>query len=129
MRVKLTTKSGNWAKTEKWLKKQGSSTKDIVKILQEYGRKGVAALSSATPVDTGKTASSWDYTIEQDDRYLSLKFVNNNKTSTGIPIAILIQYGHGNGRGVYIRGRDYINPAIQPIFDEIEEAVRKEIVE
>lgn len=129
MRVKLTNKRGDWSKTEKWLKKSGSSTKELIKILQDYGRKGVAALSAATPVDSGKTASSWDYIITQDDRFLSLKFVNNNETDTGIPIAILIQYGHGNGHGAYIRGRDYINPAIQPIFDEIEAEVRKEIVE
>lgn len=129
MRVKLTNKRGDWSKTEKWLKKHSSSTKELVDILQDYGRKGVAALSAATPVDSGKTASSWDYIITQDDRFLSLKFVNNNKTDTGIPIAILIQYGHGNGHGAYIRGRDYINPAIQPIFDEIEAEVRKEIVE
>ena len=129
MRVIMTNKKGDWSDTEKWLKKRGSSLKDIVDILQDYGRKGVATLSAATPVDSGKTASSWDYIITQDDRFLSLKFVNNNETDTGIPIAILIQYGHGNGHGAYIRGRDYINPAIQPIFDEIEAEVRKEIVE
>jgi len=128
MRVIMTNKKGDWSDTEKWLKKRGSSLKDIVDILQECGAEGVAALAAATPVDTGRTASSWDYAIEQDGDQLYLVFTNNNTTITDIPIPILIQYGHGNGSGVHIMGRDFINPAIQPIFDEISEKIGKEIV-
>lgn len=127
MRVRIDTKRGDWSDTEKWLKKCGSSVKTIVDILQECGAKGVAALSAATPVDTGKTASSWEYRIEQTDDQLLLIFTNNNTTITDIPIPILIQYGHGNGSGVHISGRDFINPAMQPIFDEISERIGKEL--
>lgn len=126
MRVRVTSK-GDWSKTEKYLKKQGSSIKDMVSIMEDYGRKGVAALASATPVETGKTASSWDYRIDQTSDHISLIFTNNNETKTGIPIVILLQYGHGNGHGVYVRGTDFINPAIKPIFDEIEEKMWKEV--
>ena len=98
------------------------------RILEEYGRKGVAALSAATPIDTGETASSWNYEIHQNREIIELAFVNNSETSTGIPIAILLQYGHGICKGAYIQGRDYINPVIQPIFDDIVDNVWKEVV-
>lgn len=127
MEIRLVNKKGDWSKTEKWLKEVGDLKKARV-ILEEYGRMGVAALSAATPVDTGETASSWDYKIVQDKDSISLEFVNNSKTVTGISIPILLQYGHGNGRGGYVPGRDFINPAIQPIFDEITNKAWKEIV-
>ena len=98
-------------------------------ILEKYGREGVAALSSVTPIDTGLTATSWYYEIRQNEDEISLVFLNNNKTSTGIPIVVLLQYGHGNGNGGYIKGRDYINPAIQPVFDKIVEEAWKEVAE
>lgn len=119
---------GDWDKTEKWLK-QLEGFKNLPRVLEKYGREGVAALSAATPVDTGETASSWSYKIVQTSNSVSLNFVNNSKTKTGIPIAILLQYGHGNGRGGYVQGRDYINPAVQPIFDEIAEKAWKEVAE
>lgn len=128
MKIKLTTKKGDWSKTEKWLTELKTFTK-IRLILEKYGREGVAALSAATPVDTGVTASSWDYKITQEPGSMSLTFVNNNTTDSGIPIVVLLHYGHGNGRGGYVRGKDFINPIIKPIFDEIEEKVWKEIVE
>ena len=95
--------------------------------MERCGREGVAALASATPVDTGATAGSWSYEIVQNEQQSSVIFTNNNLTKTGIPIAILLQYGHGNGNGGYIQGRDYINPAVQPIFDKIVEEAWKEV--
>ena len=123
IRIKV---KGSFDKTERFLDR--IVTKHNLSVLEKYGREGVAALSAATPVDTGLTASSWDYKIVQNGQSVSLVFVNNNKTYTGIPIAILLQYGHGNGRGGYIQGRDYINPTIQPIFDKILDKLWEEVV-
>ena len=94
--------------------------KETVKIgdLDKYGRAGVAALSSATPVDTGKTAASWTYEIVRQNGSVSIEFHNSN-IQKGIPIAIILQNGHATGTGGWVEGRDYINPAIQPIFDKI----------
>lgn len=117
---------GDWGKTEDFLTRS-KDLKSIRQILEQYGREGVAALSSATPVDTGKTASSWTYEIVQNENTSSLIFTNSNETKTGIPIAILLQYGHGNGRGGYVQGRDYINPAVQPIFDKIADQAWREV--
>lgn len=128
MKIKLTTKKGDWSKTEKWLTEHKTFFQ-IRLILEKYGREGVAALAAATPVDTGETASSWEYKVVQTNGSLALKFINNSKTENGIPIIILLHYGHGNGRGAYIQGKDFINPITKPIFDEIEEKVWKEIVE
>lgn len=118
---------GDWSKTTNWMKRV-KTLRDAKRILSEYGRLGVAALSAATPVDTGETASSWDYRIVQNAQSSELVFVNNSKTVTNIPIVILLQYGHGTGSGAYVQGRDFINPAIQPIFDEIAEKVWKEVI-
>ena len=127
MRYRLVSK-GDWSKTENWLKRI-KTLKNMRQVLERYGREGVAALSAATPVDTGETASSWSYRVEQTSSSTALIFTNNSQTSTGIPIAILLQYGHGNGRGGYVQGRDYINPAVRPIFDEIANNAWKEVVE
>lgn len=127
MRYRLVSK-GDWSKTESWLKRI-KTMKNARQVLDRYGREGVAALSAATPVDTGETASSWSYSVEQTADSVALVFTNNSKTITGIPIAILLQYGHGNGRGGYVQGRDYINPAVRPIFDEIANNAWKEVVE
>lgn len=94
--------------------------------LDQYGRKGVAALSSATPVDTGLTAASWYYKIESSNNMVRIGFYNSN-IQNGVPIAIILQYGHGTGTGGWVEGRDYINPSIQPIFDEIVNAAWKEV--
>lgn len=127
MRYRLVSK-GDWSKTENWLKRI-KTLKNARQVLDRYGREGVAALSAATPVDTGETASSWSYRVEQTSSSTALIFTNNSQTSTGIPIAILLQYGHGNGRGGYVQGRDYINPAVRPIFDDIADRAWKEVVE
>ena len=117
---------GNYNKTEKFLK-ECKDTNELRQVMEKYGREGVAALSANTPVDSGETATSWDFEIIQDGDGISLVFSNNSTTKTGIPIAILLQYGHGNGRGGYIRGRDFINPAIQPIFDKLADEAWKEV--
>lgn len=87
-------------------------------FLDKYGREGVKALSSATPVDTGSTANSWSYEIVQKKGSVSIVFKNNYRENN-IPIAIILQYGHGTKNGGYVEGIDYINPAIQPIFEKI----------
>ncbi len=92
----------------------------------KYGREGVNALSSATPVDSGKTASSWYYEIQRTKDTISITFYNSN-INKGVPIAIILQYGHGTGTGGWVEGRDYINPAIQPIFDKMAEEAWKEV--
>lgn len=86
--------------------------------LDRYGRAGVAALSSATPVESGVTANSWYYKIENRNGSIKIGFYNSN-IQNGVPIAIILQYGHGTRNGGWVQGRDYINPSIQPIFDEI----------
>lgn len=93
----------------------------------KYGREGVSALSSATPVDSGKTASSWYYKIERTKDTISITFLNSN-INKGVPIAIILQYGHGTGTGGWVEGRDYINPAIQPIFDKMAEEAWREVI-
>lgn len=95
-------------------------------ILDKYGREGVAALASATPVDSGKTASSWYYKIKHSNGTATLSFHNSN-VNDGVPIAIILQLGHGTGTGGYVQGRDYINPAIQPLFDKIAEDAWREM--
>jgi len=128
MGFSLKTTKGDWASTTNWLKRI-KTLRNARKVLEKYGREGVAALAAATPIDSGETASSWDYEIVQNANTTELVFTNNNVTKTGVPIAILLQYGHGNGKGGYVQGRDYINPAIQPIFDEIADKAWKEVVE
>ena len=95
-------------------------------VLDKYGQEGVAALSSATPVETGLTASSWTYKIQLSESSASIEFHNSN-INNGVPIAIILQYGHGTGTGGWVEGRDYINPAIRPVFDKIVEDLWKEV--
>lgn len=94
--------------------------------LDKYGREGVAALSSATPVDTGLTASSWYYEIINKDGIARIIFCNSN-LQNGVPIAIVLQYGHATGTGGWVEGRDYINPAVRPIFDRLANSAWKEV--
>ena len=107
---------GDFSKLTRFLER----AKESVKIgdLDKYGREGVAALSSATPIDSGKTANSWSYEITNKDGSVTITF-NNSNIQNGVPIAIILQYGHGTRNGGWVQGRDYINPAIQPVFDEI----------
>lgn len=94
--------------------------------LDKYGREGVAALASATPVDSGLTASSWYYEITRTNGSVSINF-NNSNIQNGVPIAVILQYGHATGTGGYVQGRDYINPAIRPIFDRIANDAWREV--
>ena len=117
------THKGDFSKLDSYLNR----LKSIVGLsdLDKYGRMGVQALSAATPKDTGNTASSWYYKIKKEDGQISLEFCNSN-VNDGVPIAVILQYGHGTGTGGWIEGRDYINPAIQPIFDGILNDLQKE---
>ena len=121
MKIKVT---GDFNKTEQFLKKAVNASKNL--NLDAYGKRGVAALAAATPVETGLTANSWYYEIEKSNGKAVLKFLNSN-IQNGVPIAIILQYGHGTKNGGYVQGRDYINPAIRPIFDELAEAAWKEV--
>ena len=94
--------------------------------LNKYGRQGVAALASATPIDSGETAESWYYEIENNKESATITFYNSN-VQNGVPIAIILQYGHGTRNGGWVEGRDYINPAIQPIFDQIVDDAWREV--
>ena len=98
-----------------------------VDILDKYGRAGVAALSSATPVDSGLTAESWYYKIERSNQSARIIFLNSN-VNDGVQIAVILQYGHGTGSGGWVEGRDYINPAIQPIFEKLADEAWREVV-
>lgn len=115
---------GDFSKLTRFLEK----AKEAVKIgdLDRYGREGVSALASATPVDSGLTAKSWYYEIENKNGTAKISFYNSN-IQNGVPIAIILQYGHGTGTGGWVQGRDYINPAIQPVFDKIAENAWKEV--
>lgn len=99
---------------------------NITRLLDKYGRAGVAALSSATPTASGFTAASWSYKIEVGANTTSLIFCNSH-VNKGVPIAIILQYGHGTGTGGYVQGRDYINPAIRPVFDSLANEAWKEV--
>lgn len=115
---------GDFSKTMGFLERARESVK--LGNLDKYGREGVAALSSATPVDTGLTAHSWYYKIEHEKNTTSISFFNSN-IQNGVPVAIILQYGHGTRNGGWVQGRDYINPAIQPIFDKIANTAWKEV--
>ena len=116
---------GDFRKTEKFMK--NARTKKLMSILKQYGEEGVAALMVATPLDTGRTASSWRYEIKVESDCIRLVFHNDN-IQNGVPIAIILQYGHGTGTGGWVEGRDYINPAIQPVFDKIAKSAWKEAI-
>lgn len=116
------TQRGNWDKTSSFLKKMSDG--DLFATLDQFGQAGVAALSGATPADTGLTSQSWYYEIVRRPGYYSIRW-RNSHTENGRPIAILLQYGHATRQGGYVQGRDYIMPAIRPIFDQIDAEMRK----
>ena len=118
------TVSGKFSKTTAYLNKLRNLK--IVSILSRYGDRGVDALRMSTPIDSGETAASWFYEITSQNEKYELTFKNRHVVD-GVPIAIILQYGHGTGTGGYVVGRDYINPAIKPIFDQILEDVRREV--
>src|SRR5699024_2621238 len=116
--------SGDFEKTYDFLKRM--SRGDAFKVLEKYGKLGVDALASATPIDSGDTASSWTYEVEQTGFTYSINWLNTN-VNGGVNIAIILQTGHGTGTGGYVQGRDYINPAIRPVFDKIANEVWREV--
>jgi hypothetical protein len=116
--------SGSFANLERFLNK--NKNENYASVLSKYGERGVLALMSATPVRSGLTAESWGYEIVENSGGISINWTNSN-TNKGIPIAILLQYDHGTGTGGFVQGVDYINPAIQPIFDEIADGVWREV--
>lgn len=115
---------GDFSKSTRFLNR----AKQAIRIgqLDRYGREGVAALASATPTESGETASSWYYEISQSAGSVTITW-NNSHINKGVPIAVILQYGHGTGTGGYVQGRDYINPAIRPIFDKIASEVWREV--
>lgn len=121
--VKVSQK-GDFTRVTSWLQRIKSLMH--LSILDKYGKMGVEALKNATPVDTGLTASSWYYEIQNDGETATLEFHNSN-VNNYVNIAIILQYGHGTGTGGWVEGRDYINPAIQPIFDQLAEEAWKEV--
>lgn len=115
---------GDFSKLSRYLER----AKEAVKIgdLDKFGREGVEALASATPVDTGLTATSWYYKITHENGSVTITFCNSN-VQNGVPIAIILHYGHGTRNGGWVQGRDYINPAIRPIFDKIADNAWREV--
>lgn len=117
---------GDWKKTEKWL--DSSQKYSPMQLLKEYGEAGLMALSLATPIDTGETANSWTYKVTNNGDSYSIIWSNSNIVK-GVPIAIILQYGHGTRNGGYVQGMDYINPALKAVFtrftEELDEEMRK----
>lgn len=116
--------TGDFNKTTKFLNRM--LRQDYLKILSKYGEKGVSALSSATPQGSGRTASSWDYEIQKSNGSVSITWTNSN-VNKGVNVAVIIQYGHGTGTGGYVKGIDYINPALKPIFEQISSEAWREV--
>lgn len=115
---------GNFNNLERFFNKVTS--RSYLNVLEKYGQMGVEALRKSTPVDTGKTADSWTFEISQTKDATSIAFLNTN-VNKGVNIAIILRYGHGTGTGGFVRGRNYIDPAIQPVFDEMAEVLWKEV--
>lgn len=126
MKISVSSK-GNWEKTTKLLER---TSKQSIKmdVLRQYGELGVQSLAINTPVDTGETATSWYYTISNQNGKWKISFMNRNIVN-GVPIAIILQYGHATRNGGWVEGRDYINPALRPIFDGMANKAWKEAIE
>lgn len=122
--IEITTQ-GSFKNIEGFLRRAKNAS--VEARLAAYGREGVQALASATPVDSGETAASWSYRVERSGSGFTLSWTNSHMGGS-TPVAILIQYGHGNGSGGYVAGRDFINPAIRPIFDRIANDIWKEAI-
>lgn len=118
------TQTGTFKNLEKFL--SFSKQQKWIRILNKYGKIGAQVLANATPVDSGKTAASWDYEIHIGQTSLNLYWINTN-INKGVNIAVILQYGHGTRTGGYVEGRDYINPAIRPVFDKMTEDLWKEV--
>lgn len=122
--IVLEAKKGNYDETYEWLEK--FRRREYLKILNKYGEIGVSALASSTPVDSGVTAASWSYKVEVSNGSFGISWYNSH-VHDGVLIALILQLGHGTGTGGYVEGRDYINPALQPIFEQMLEELRSEV--
>lgn len=118
------THSGSFKHTEDFLKRV--SKRRQFGWLDSYGIRGVDALSNATPKDTRETSKRWRYSVSEKRGVITISWYNDN-VEDGKPIAILIQYGHATGTGGYVEGRDYINPAMQPLFDQMTDEIWKRV--
>lgn len=118
--------TGNFKRTESFFSRL-KRVQNQDRIIRQYAEQGVTALATATPKDTGITAGSWRYEIVRRRSGFSVYWTNDNITETGVPVVILLQYGHGTGSGEFVEGRDFINPAIRPIFEQIAENLWKEV--
>jgi hypothetical protein len=116
--------SGSFKNTEKFLK--SVSNLNVMGVLQSGGKQGANALSSATPIESGRAASSWGYEVSKKGGVYTIQWTNTD-VENGFPVVIMLQYGYGTGTGGYVQGRDFINPAIKPIFDEIANKVWKAV--
>ena len=116
---------GNFRNSKTFLRK--ASRLNINQILERYAKEGVEALREATPKNTGTTANSWYYKIERSNDRIAIVWSNSNIVN-GVPIAVILQYGHGTRNGGYVEGIDYINPAMKPIFDRIAERAWGEVM-
>lgn len=118
------TQKGDFSNTERWLARMKDSQR--MSVLNKYGSLGVNALSNATPSESGRAAASWYYTIVQRPGYYSIRW-HNSDVEDGFHVAVMLQYGHGTGTGGYVQGRDYIMPAIRPVFDQIVAEAMREV--
>ena len=118
--------SGDFSKTFNFFGRALSA--EYLDIIHALAKEGVVALAASTPVDTGLSASSWSYEVKMEGRKTSIYWTNDNLTKTNVPVVILLQYGHGTGTGGYVAGKNFINPAIAPVFDRISSDVWKEVV-
>ena len=117
---------GSFSKTSTFLKRMSKG--DIFLGLEKYGPKGVAALQAATPVDSGETRDGWYYEVVKRKGYFAIHWLNSHIVEPGtIPVAVLLQYGHGTRSGAWVEGSDYINPSMRPIFDEMAAEMWKEV--
>lgn len=119
------TSSGSFKNTQRFLQKM--SRGDMFRVLDSAGARGVSALRSATPVDSGLSAESWSYEVKKSKDSTSIYWINTHRDPAGVPVVILLQYGHGTGTGGYVQGHDFINPALKPIFDKIADDVWKAV--
>ena len=116
---------GDFKKTYSFL--NGNLKKNYMSILEKYGKAGVDALSAATPIDSGNTSKCWSYSIQKNKDSVLVTWHNSNIVD-GVPVAILLQYGHGTSNGGYVQGRDYINPALKHIFDRLADEAWREVI-
>lgn len=116
--------TGSWKKTENWLRK--NSRGDFFQGLDSLAQKGVDALAKATPIESGLAAGSWSYEIKRTRTLLTITWLNTD-LETGFPVAIMLQYGYSTGTGGFVKGVDYINPAVKPVFDEIVDKIWKAV--